>query len=70
MVDEYKQQFSGIMEREVTRGEFVKFLGVLLLSMIGVIGFIRHLHEVMPAKEAAKKQAAAIAGYGRSAYGR
>lgn len=65
MVD-YKKQIDGIMAREVSRGEFLKFVGVGLLSFVGVIGFFKHLHEAVPNNSTAKKSG----GYGRSPYGR
>lgn len=67
MVDQYKKQLDGIMQREVSRGEFLKYIGVSLLGVIGVVGFFKNLHEVMPPQPANKP---APGGYGRSAYGR
>lgn len=66
MVDQYKQQLDGIMQREVSRGEFLKLMGAALLGFVGVIGFFKHLHEAMPPQTSAKNPG----GYGRSAYGR
>jgi hypothetical protein len=69
MVDQYKQQFDGVMRREISRGEFLKFVGVALLGLVGVIGFFKNLHEIMPPQVPDKNQPA-VGGYGRSAYGR
>lgn len=69
MVNQYKQQLDGIMQREISRGEFLKLVGVALLGFIGVIGFFKNLHEIMPA-QAPSKNHSAPGGYGRSAYGR
>lgn len=69
MVDQYKQQLDGIMRREVNRGEFLKIVGVAVLGFVGVIGFFKNLHEIMP-PQTVDKNRQAIGGYGRSAYGR
>ena len=66
MVDQYKQQLDSIMEREVSRGEFLKIFGAALLGLVGIVGFFRNLHEAMPPE----KKRLASSGYGRSAYGR
>lgn len=68
MVPQYKQQLDSMMQREVSRGEFLKFIGIALLGFVGVIGFLKNLHEIVPAQTVAKKQSAG--GYGRSVYGR
>jgi hypothetical protein len=69
MINQYKQQLNSLMQREVSRGEFLKLMGIALLGVIGVTGFLKNLHEVVPAQIAGKKQPAP-GGYGRSAYGR
>lgn len=69
MVPQYKQQLDSMMSHELSRGEFLKFMGLALLGFIGVIGFFKNLFQIMPAHTAAKKQLAP-SGYGRSAYGR
>jgi len=68
MVPQYKQQLDSMMQREVNRAEFLKIIGIALLGIIGVIGFLKNLHESLPAQTVAKKQLSG--GYGRSAYGR
>ena len=69
MIDQYKQQLDGVMAREVSRGEFLKLVGVALLGLIGVMGVLKNLHEIVPAQTATKNHSAS-GGYGRSAYGR
>ena len=69
MVAQYKQQFDNMMQREINRGEFLKFMGIALLGLFGVVGFIKNLHEVVPANSSAKKHLTS-SGYGRSPYGR
>lgn len=67
MVEQYKQQLDGIMQREVSRGEFLKFMGVALLGLTGIVGMLRNLHETLPPHTANKNLPV---GYGRSPYGR
>lgn len=69
MFGQHKQQFDSIMQREVNRGEFLKFMGVALLGLFGVVGFMKNLHEIVPAQTAGKNQRFS-GGYGRSPYGR
>ena len=69
MVNQYKQQFDSMMQREVSRSDFLKVVGVVLLGFVGVIGFLKNLQEAVPASSTRKKQLAS-GGYGRSAYGR
>ncbi len=68
MVDHYRQQLDNMMQREITRADFLKFMGIALLGLFGVIGFLKNLHEIVPAQKTAKHRIAA--GYGHSAYGR
>lgn len=67
MVNQFKQQLNGVMQRELNRGEFLKLIGVASLSLIGAVGFLKNLHEFMPRDSNAKNRSG---GYGRSAYGR
>lgn len=69
MVNQYRQQLDSVMQREVSRGEFLKFIGVAALGLIGVVGFLKNLNEIVPPHMADKNQPA-VGGYGRSAYGR
>ena len=69
MVNQYKRQLDTVMQREVSRGEFLKFIGIALLGLIGIAGFLKNLHEIVPAQTATKSQLSST-GYGRSAYGR
>lgn len=69
MVNQYKQQLDSVMQREVSRGEFLKFIGVAALGLIGIVGFLKNLHEIVPSNTTDKNQPVS-AGYGRSAYGR
>ena len=69
MVSQYKQQLDDMMQRQISRGDFLKFTGLALLGLIGVTGFLKNLHGIVPAHEAVKKHSIS-GGYGRRAYGR
>lgn len=69
MVSQYEKQLDNLMRREVSRGDFLKFMGIALLGVIGVTGFFKNLQKAM-LPEAAGKNRSVAAGYGRSAYGR
>ena len=69
VIDQYKQQLDSMMKREVSRGEFLKIIGVSLFGLIGITGFLKNLHEVVPAPTTGKDHPAS-GGYGRSVYGR
>ncbi len=69
MVHQYKNQVDNLMQREVSRGDFLKFVGVALLGITGVVGFFKNLHDASPSQPSGKKHTSG-AGYGSSAYGR
>ncbi len=69
MIDNYRQQLDNMMQREITRADFLKFVGIALLGLFGVIGFLKNLREIAPAQTTAKNRSVG-AGYGNSAYGR
>lgn len=60
-----------LMEREVSRKEFLRYVGVALLSIIGVTNFIKNLSQPLQLPATAPKQLDnKLSGYGHSAYGR
>lgn len=61
---------SNLLEREVSRSEFLKYIGVAFIGIFGITAFIKGLHEHVPAQTAKMQQPTARAGYGGSAYGR
>jgi len=69
MVEQYRQQLDNMMQREISRAEFLKIIGVILLGLTGIVGFLKNLHESVPVQKAPKARQAAP-GYGHSAYGR
>ena len=69
MINQYKQQLDSVMQHEVSRFEFLKLVGIALLGLVGVVGFLKNLHEIVPAQTRSKHQVTS-GGYGRSAYGR
>ncbi|HEY5549585.1 MAG TPA: hypothetical protein VIK37_00010 [Candidatus Saccharimonadales bacterium] len=66
MVGQYREQLDVMMQREVSRADFLKFTGIAILGLIGIAGFFKNLNGLMPPKTNDNKSR----GYGRSAYGR
>lgn len=58
-----KQQADDLLSREVNRAEFIRYIGVALLSVIGINSFIKYLHDNVGNKQNTKR------GYGGGAYG-
>ena len=69
MIGHYRQQLDNMMQREINRGEFLKFMGIAFLGFFGIAGFIRNLHEIVPAQSSGKRHSIPR-GYGHSPYGR
>lgn len=55
-----------LLEQEMSRKEFLRFTGVLLLSLVGITSALNNLY----ATQTATKQVKTGSGYGFSAYGR
>ena len=72
MSSQYQQQLDDIMSHEVSRSEFVKYIGVAVLGLVGVTSFLKNLHDnVQPlSKRSAKQLAKQLSDYGMSDYGR
>lgn len=56
------------MESEVSRAEFIKYIGLALLGMLGVTQFINHLGQINPSKKTATGHHNSR-GYGGGPYG-
>lgn len=54
-----------LFQREVSRKEFVRLLGLAILGVVGVTGMLSNLDKSLNAKRSNK-----AAGYGNSSYGR
>lgn len=65
MVGQYKEQLDVMMQQEVSRADFLKFTGIALLGLVGVVGFFKNLNGLMNPRTPDKS-----GGYGRSVYGR
>jgi uncharacterized protein (DUF927 family) len=63
MDDSYQQKIQRIMDRPVSRTEFIRSLGVLLLGLVGVKSFLNHFESLAPKPSKPK-------GYGVRPYGR
>ncbi|TAN10767.1 MAG: hypothetical protein EPN45_06265 [Rhizobiaceae bacterium] len=62
------RQLDELMQSEMSRGEFMQYIGVTLLGLIGITGLLKNLHHALPAQKQSMQKFAA--GYGRGAYGR
>ena len=65
MVGQYKKDLDAMMQREISRADFLKFTGVAILGLIGAVGFFKNLNGLMTPHKPERSR-----GYGRSAYGR
>jgi hypothetical protein len=70
MNDKYLEKVDNILKHEVTRAEFLKYIGVALLGMMGVTSFIKNLHKNVRPTALRPTASNRTAGYGKSAYGR
>ena len=50
MPNQYKDQLEDVLQREVSRSEFLKFSGVAILGLVGVSGFLKNLHKAIPGR--------------------
>ena len=62
-----------ILEQEIDRKEFLRYLGVGLLSLVGIMNLIHNLDHFLGTKSKTKTTASTSqkpsGGYGSSAYG-
>lgn len=68
MSNQYLKQVDNILQHEVSRGEFIRYIGVAFVGMLGVTHFIKNLHDNVKPKQQTITQRSS--GYGKSAYGR
>ena len=68
MVNQYKKQLEGMMQHELSRVDFLKFLGVAFLGLVGISGLMRNLTDLSHLRS--NKKVPSPGGYGRNAYGR
>lgn len=59
-----------LMEREVSRKEFLRYVGVAFLSVIGVSNIIKNLNQPLQLPNSQHTATKEVSGYGMSAYGR
>lgn len=57
-----------ILQQEISRKEFLRYIGIALLGMIGVTSFLNNLSNSLGQQTVQTKKESA--GYGYSAYGR
>lgn len=67
MTNQYIKQIDTILKQEVDRAQFIKYIAVALLGVMGISSFIKNLHKsVTPS---AKTSVNRTSGYGKSPYG-
>ncbi len=64
---DYKKQLDDLLQQELSRAEFIKVVGLALLGVVGVSGFLKNLHRSLPGQ---KNTHNLVQGYGRGPYGR
>jgi hypothetical protein len=62
------KQLDDLMNAQMSRVEFLRYMGVVALGMIGITGLLKNLHHAVPKSTRPMKSFAT--GYGRGAYGR
>ena len=55
------------MEKKVSRKEFLRYLGIILLSLIGITNILNNLQQII---NKSTQQTKSSRGYGMSAYGK
>ncbi len=61
-------QIQEVLEKDMTRGEFLRYVGIAMLSIIGVSSIAQNVNKaIVVHKNGSAKNAN---GYGMSAYGR
>lgn len=61
-------QFDDLMKAPMSRSEFVQYVGVAFLGVVGVTGLMRNLRHALPSQKQPTQRFAA--GYGHGAYGK
>lgn len=60
-------KFNDLLQQDVSRKEFLRYIGIALLSLIGVASMLQNLHGAVNTATPRDQQSS---GYGASAYGR
>jgi len=61
------QNINKLMEQEINRKEFLRYIGIAVLGLIGVTTMMSNLNKALSGKST--KTRAVSSGYGGSAYG-
>lgn len=61
-------KFNTLLQQDVSRKEFLRYVGIALLSLIGVASMLQNLNGAV--NPAAINKDTQTSGYGASAYGR
>ncbi len=58
-----------VMQQELSRKDFIKYIGIALLSMVGVASFLQNLTNNLQSSSMSSPKPQ-VGGYGGSPYGR
>lgn len=60
-----------LLRTELSRKEFLQYMGVVLLGLVGITGLIKNLHRSLPKRvsQTSSRTATSSQGYGRRTYG-
>jgi hypothetical protein len=61
-------QLDDLMSAQMSRGEFLQYMGVVALGMVGITGLLKNLHHAIPKGAGPIKSFST--GYGHGTYGR
>jgi arginine exporter protein ArgO len=65
------QKVDELMQQEVSRKDFLRYVGIAFLSLIGVASMMQNLQKSLNVNEIGQKQKGkGLSGYGKSVYGR
>ncbi len=60
-------KINDLLQQEISRKEFLRYVGLSLLAIIGVTNLVKNLQSSLPGE---RQKAVKPAGYGASSYGR
>lgn len=65
----YSNQLESILKKEVSRGQFIKYIAIAIVGAMGITSFLRNLHKSVSPSSSSKTTVHNAAGYGKSPYG-
>ena len=68
--EEVAGRIDELMSAQLSRAEFLKYIGVVLLGVVGITGLLKNLHRSLPGRTQAATSQSMSRTYGRGAYGK